>query len=138
MRVSATFPGKGKVARAPGRRTRGKGKTMRGRVGCCMRGECRPEEWRKRVLKGDNSRDNHMTPKRLSREFETKRNTAQHRRFTVRRVLSQMWLSLYFPFECQEKRVCMGHGLLKVVISIDTGWGREKGRKTSTETKKKE
>jgi hypothetical protein len=34
------FPGNGKVARAPGRRTRGKGKTMSGRVGFSMGDEC--------------------------------------------------------------------------------------------------
>ena len=44
------FPAIGKVARAPGRRTRGKGKMMRGRVGCSMCAGYRPEEWSIRVL----------------------------------------------------------------------------------------
>ena len=30
------FPARGKVARAPGRRTSGKGKMMSGKVGCSM------------------------------------------------------------------------------------------------------
>ena len=48
------FPASGKVARAPGRRTRGKGKIRRGRVGCCMCRESRPGEMEEKSIKGIN------------------------------------------------------------------------------------